>query len=32
MIEKIYEVWYDYFDGTQANDNGYQKRIKKNAE
>lgn len=28
MTEKIYEVWYDYFDGTQANNNGYQERIK----
>ena len=23
----IYEIWYDFFDGTQANTRGYQKRI-----
>lgn len=28
MTEKIYEVWFDFFDGTQANNTGYQKRIK----
>lgn len=24
---KIYEVWYEFFDGTQANMNGYHKKI-----
>ena len=28
MTEKIYEVWYNYFDGSQANFNGYRKKIK----
>ena len=28
MTEYIYEIWYDYFDGTQANLNGYQERVK----
>ena len=27
MTEKVYEVWYNFFDGTQANLNGYKKRI-----
>ena len=26
-IEKVYEVWYDYFDGTQANLNGYEEKM-----
>lgn len=28
MTEKIYEVWYEFYDGTQANMNGYHKKIK----
>ena len=28
MTKKIYEIWYDNFDGTQANLNGCQERIK----
>lgn len=28
MTEKIYEVWYEHYDGTQANNNGYNKKIK----
>ena len=28
MTEKIYEVWYEFYDGTQANMNGYNKKIK----
>lgn len=28
MTNKVYEVWYDFYDGTQANLGGYQKRIK----
>ena len=27
-MTKIYELWFDYFDGTQANMNGYQEKIK----
>ena len=27
-MTKIYEVWFDFYDGTQANMNGYQERIK----
>lgn len=23
----LFEVWYDFFDGTMANSNGYQKRV-----
>ena len=28
MNEKIYEVWYEFYDGTMANSRGYRKRIK----
>ena len=28
MTGKIYEVWYEFYDGTQANNNGYDKKIK----
>ena len=28
MTEKVYEVWYEFYDGTQANLRGYHKRIK----
>ena len=28
MTEKIYEVWYKFFDGTQANMGGYTKKVK----
>ena len=28
MTEKIYEVWYEFYDGTQANLGGYYERIK----
>lgn len=28
MTEMIYEVWYEFYDGTQANLRGYRKRIK----
>lgn len=28
MEEYVYEVWFDFFDGTQANLGGYQKRVK----
>lgn len=27
-MTKLYELWFDHFDGTQANLNGYQKKIK----
>ena len=27
MTKKVYEVWYNFFDGTQANNRGYQKKI-----
>ena len=28
MSKKIFEVWFDFYDGTQANLGGYQERVK----
>lgn len=27
-MTKIYEVWYEFYDGTQANNNGYHEKVK----